>query len=140
MGPKKQDFCTKINMLKGNFDTNYFEPLMIFSRQQKSEFLKLIISFLFSVPKLRSVQKTPMYFYYFQFKKTSLSGKYQKKTKKYQKPKSCRQLSQHLIHTVFQIFHMEIHDNQPLSLQLLKIISKWFKLVDIKISFEHVDS
>jgi hypothetical protein len=29
--PKKQAFCPKINMLKGNFDTNYFEPLMIFS-------------------------------------------------------------------------------------------------------------
>ena len=77
-----------------------------------TEFLKLIISFLFSVPKLRSVQKTPMYFYYFQFKKTSLSGKYQKKTKKYQKPKSCRQLPLHLIHLVFQIFHMENQNNQ----------------------------
>ena len=43
--------------------------------------------------------------------------------KKFQKPKSCRQLPQHLIHTVFQIFHMEIQDNQPLLLQLLKIIS-----------------
>ena len=32
VGPKKQDFCPKINMLKGNFDTNNFEPLMIFSR------------------------------------------------------------------------------------------------------------
>ena len=31
VGPKKQGFCPKINMLKGNFDTNYFEPLMIFS-------------------------------------------------------------------------------------------------------------
>ena len=29
--PKKQAFCPRINMLKGNFDTNYFEPLMIFS-------------------------------------------------------------------------------------------------------------
>ena len=27
VGPKKQAFCPKINMLKGNFDTNYFEPL-----------------------------------------------------------------------------------------------------------------
>jgi hypothetical protein len=31
VGPKKQDFCPKINMLKGNFDTNYFDPLMILS-------------------------------------------------------------------------------------------------------------
>ena len=31
VGPKKQGFCPKINMLKGNFDTNYFEPLMILS-------------------------------------------------------------------------------------------------------------
>ena len=31
VGPKKQGFCLKINMLKGNFDTNYFEPLMILS-------------------------------------------------------------------------------------------------------------
>ena len=31
VGPKKQAFCPRINMLKGNFDTNYFEPLMIFS-------------------------------------------------------------------------------------------------------------
>ena len=23
-GPKKQDFCPRINMLQGNFDTNYF--------------------------------------------------------------------------------------------------------------------
>ena len=28
VGPKKQAFCPKINMLKGNFDPNYFEPLM----------------------------------------------------------------------------------------------------------------
>ena len=27
VGPKKQAFCPKINMLKENFDTNYFEPL-----------------------------------------------------------------------------------------------------------------
>jgi hypothetical protein len=26
VGPKKQAFWPKINMLKGNFDTNYFEP------------------------------------------------------------------------------------------------------------------
>ena len=32
-------------------------------------------------------------------------------------------LPQHLIHTVFQIFHMENQDNQLLVLQLLKIIS-----------------
>jgi hypothetical protein len=32
VGPKKQGFCPKINMLKVNFDTNYFEPLMILSR------------------------------------------------------------------------------------------------------------
>ena len=25
--PKKQAFCPRINMFKGNFDTNYFEPL-----------------------------------------------------------------------------------------------------------------
>ena len=25
VGPKKQAFCPKSNMLKGNFDTNYFE-------------------------------------------------------------------------------------------------------------------
>ena len=25
VGPKKQAFCPRINMLKGNFDTNYFE-------------------------------------------------------------------------------------------------------------------
>ena len=31
VGPKKQDFCPRINMLKGNFDTNYFELLMILS-------------------------------------------------------------------------------------------------------------
>ena len=31
VGPKKQAFCPRINILKGNFDTNYFEPLMIFS-------------------------------------------------------------------------------------------------------------
>ena len=27
VGPKMQDFCPRINMLKGNFDTNYLEPL-----------------------------------------------------------------------------------------------------------------
>ena len=32
VGPKKQAFYPRINMLKGNFDNNYFEPLMIFSR------------------------------------------------------------------------------------------------------------
>ena len=46
VGPKKQAFCPRINMLKGNFDTNYFEPLMIFSSLQKTEFLKLIVLFL----------------------------------------------------------------------------------------------
>ena len=45
------------------------------------------------------------------------------KAKKFQKPKSCRQLLQHLIHTVFGIFYMENQDNQPLLLHLLKIIS-----------------
>ena len=46
VGPKQQNFCPKINMLKVNFDTNYFEPLMILSSQQKLEFLKLIVLFL----------------------------------------------------------------------------------------------
>ena len=41
VGPKKQGFCPKINMLKGNFDTNYSEPLMILSSWQKSEFLTI---------------------------------------------------------------------------------------------------
>ena len=36
-----------------------------------------------------------------------------KKSEKFQKPKSCRQLPQHLIHTVFQIFHVENQDNEP---------------------------
>ena len=27
VGLKKQAFCPRINMLKGNFHTNYFEPL-----------------------------------------------------------------------------------------------------------------
>ena len=31
VGPKKQAFCPRINILKRNFDTKYFEPLMIFS-------------------------------------------------------------------------------------------------------------
>ena len=31
VGPKKQAFCPRINMLKDNFDTNYFELLMILS-------------------------------------------------------------------------------------------------------------
>ena len=38
------------------------------------------------------------------------------KTKKFQKPKSCRQLPQHLIHTVFHIFYIENQDNQLLVL------------------------
>ena len=49
--------------------------------------------------------------------------------KKFQKPKICRQLPQHLIHTVFQIFHIESQDNQLLILQLLKIISGSKQLV-----------
>ena len=85
VGPNKQAFCPKINMLKGNFDTNYFEPL-------NYDFQPYILSLLL--------------------------GK-----KKIQKPKRCRQLPQHLIHTVFQIFHTENRDNQPLLLELLKIIS-----------------
>ena len=32
VGPKKQAFCPRINMLKGNFDIDKLEPLMIFSR------------------------------------------------------------------------------------------------------------
>ena len=43
-----------------------------------------------------------------------MSGKKRKETKKFQKPKRCRQLPQHLIYTVFQIFHMENQDNQLL--------------------------
>ena len=31
VGPKKQYFFPRINMLKENFDTNYFELLMILS-------------------------------------------------------------------------------------------------------------
>ena len=46
VGPKKQAFCPGSNMFKGNFDTNYFQPLMIFSSLQKSEFLMLIVLFL----------------------------------------------------------------------------------------------
>ena len=38
--------CPRINMIKGNFDTNYFKLLMILSSLQKSEFLKLIVLFL----------------------------------------------------------------------------------------------
>ena len=58
-----------------------------------------------------------------------MGEKNQKKSEKFQKPKSFRQLPQHLIHTVFQIFHMEIQNNQPLLLQLLKIISGSKQLV-----------
>ena len=59
-----------------------------------------------------------------------MSGKNRKKKmKKFQKPKRCRQLSQNLIHTVFQIFHMENWDIQPVVLQLLKIISGSKQLV-----------
>ena len=131
VGPKKQAFCPKINMLKGNFDTNYFEPLMILSSYQKSEFLKLIVLFLHYFwcqswdrwHKL-SGKNTHIHFFYFWFKnKRVWAKKNRKKSEKFQKPKSCRQLPQHLIHTVFQIFHMENQDNQPLLLHLLKIIS-----------------
>ena len=31
VGPKKQAFCPRINMLKGNFDTDLFELFMILS-------------------------------------------------------------------------------------------------------------
>ena len=31
VGPKNQAFCPRISMLKRSFDTNYIEPLMIFS-------------------------------------------------------------------------------------------------------------
>jgi hypothetical protein len=51
--PKKQDFCPRINMLKGNFDTNYFELLMIL-RVFKVDCLVLT---LFLVPNLRLVAK-----------------------------------------------------------------------------------
>ena len=67
------------------------------------------------------VEKTPTYF--FSTFGSKINEFERKKMKKFQEPKSCRQLSQHLIHTVFQIFHMENQDNQPLLLQLLKIIS-----------------
>ena len=53
----------------------------------------------------------------------SLSEKNRKKSEKFQIPKSCRQLPQHLIHTVFQIFHKENQDNQPLLRHILKILS-----------------
>ena len=75
VGPIKQAFCPKINMLKGNFDTNYFEPLMIFSRKQKSEFLKLIVLLLHYFRCQIRVQwhklsgkNTHIYFSYFWFK------------------------------------------------------------------------
>ena len=61
------------------------------------------------------------------------------KTKKFEKPKRCRQLPQHLIHIVFQIFHMENQHNQLLVLHLMKIISGSKYIAGIKISFEHVD-
>ena len=69
----------------------------------------------------------------------SLSGKNRKKTKKFQKPKRCRQLPQHLIHTVFPIFHMENQDNHLLGTPTTEN-HKWLKVVGIKFSFEHVDS
>jgi hypothetical protein len=57
-----------------------------------------VILSLFLVPKLRSVaqnewKKHPYIFFLLLVQKqTSLSGKNPKKTKKFQKPKSCRQL------------------------------------------------
>ena len=67
--PNKQAFCLKINMLKGNFDTNCFEPLMIF-RVFKTDCFDLT---LFLAPYLSSVaqiewKKHPYILFYFQFK------------------------------------------------------------------------
>ena len=33
VGPKKQAFCPRINMLKGNFDTNYLDAIALTSIQ-----------------------------------------------------------------------------------------------------------
>jgi hypothetical protein len=69
------------------------------------------------------VEKTPIYiFSTFGSKIDKFERKKWEKTKKFQKPKRCKQLPQQLIHTVFQNFHMENQDNQLLVLQLLKII------------------
>ena len=47
-----------------------------------------------------------MFFSTFERKKS------EKNKKKFQKPKSCRQLPLHLIQLVFQIFHMENQNKQ----------------------------
>ena len=55
VGPKKQAFCPRINMLKGNFDTNYFEPLMG----------RLLIDERISSSSLKALEYSDQNLYYF---------------------------------------------------------------------------
>ena len=115
------------------FDTTYFHLLLGLRSFQKSEFLKLIISFFhyfwcqnWDQWHKMSGKNTHIYFFYFWFKnKRVWAEKIRKKRKKIQKPKSCRQLPYHLIHISFSIFFMKNQNNQLLLLWLLRPRSKW---------------
>ena len=87
-------------MLKGNFDTNYFELLIILSSLQKAEFLKLIVLFLhYFWHQIRdqwlklSGKNTQIFFSTFGSKINKFGRKKSEKNEKIPKePKSCRQL------------------------------------------------
>ena len=57
------------------------------------------------------------------------------KNKKFQKPKSCRQLS--YSHSISNFSHGKLRQSTFITPTTEN--HKWFKLVDIKIFFEHVD-
>ena len=92
----QKDLCLRIIVPKGNFWNLRIGLTGSLSSLQKSEFLKLIIWFFhyfwcqnWDQWHKMSGKNTHIYFFYFWFKN---KRKNQKKIKKFQKPKSCRQL------------------------------------------------
>ena len=126
VGPKKQAFCPRINMLKGNFDTNYFEPLMILSCWSSKSWLSWFSMWIFlntvwnrcwdNCLQLLGFWNFFVFFFDF-FRSNSF-----------------------IIEPKVEKTYM---GDFPLNLCHWFLLStenhKWFKVVGIKISFEHVD-
>ena len=84
MGPKKQDFCPRINMLKGNFENQSFLNWFFYSY--------IIFGAKFAISGTNWVEKTPIYIFpTFGSTINEFERKNLEKFQKFQKPKSYKQ-------------------------------------------------
>ena len=120
-----KDFCIKINIPKGNYWILRIGLMGSLSSLQKSEFVKLIISFFhyfwcqnWDQWHKMSGKNTHIYFFYFRFKnkRAEKIGKKQKNSKNLKVAGNCPNIYFTL---VFQKFHLENQNNQ---LQLLEFL------------------